>query len=220
MAFQSFFLSQLAPKLLSSSVFSTCASLVLNHLLDQQPSGQSTLQRCAGKVLFISVPPVSIVLRVSDQGHFQALNNHEFSAQADTEIHMQWAHLVGALGKPSALVRKARIQGDMEFAQTLSGVINALSWDAEGDLARVVGDVQAVWIMNALTALGTNLHDVWARFKSNVHDYVVHEQAMLPTQSELEAFGQGVAGLRDDLARLEKRIERLHVSLSQEGNTP
>lgn len=233
MAFQSSPFSQFASKLMSSgpakgllglasmpaailsSTLSKSVSLVLNHLLDQQRSSKTKLQREAGKVLAISVKPVQIVLRVSDQGYFQTTSPvNGIQTPIDTEIGMQWADLIGSVSKPGSAARKASIQGDMDFAQVVSAVINDLSWDPERDLARVVGDAQAVWIMNTLAALGTNAKDVVARFKSNLRDYMVHEKSMAPTHSEFDAFRNDVGRLRDELARLEKRIAKLDSQTS------
>ncbi len=199
-----------APLSLMSNTVTQMVCLVLNHLLDQQRSSKTKLQKEAGKVLVLGISPMQLRLRVSDQGYFQAsLPINGVLASADTSISMQWADLIGSVSNPNSMSRKAAIEGDMDFAQTVSTVINDLSWDPERDLARVVGDAQAVWVMNTLSALGTNARDVVQRFKSNLREYVVHEKAMAPTASEFDAFRDEVNQLRDELARLEKRLAKL-----------
>ncbi|MCQ8894893.1 SCP2 sterol-binding domain-containing protein [Limnobacter humi] len=208
-------LGQLAsmPSVVLSASVAKSVTLVLNHLLEQQRSSKSKLQREAGKVLMISIQPVQLVFRINDQGHFQTTTPAQgVQAPFDTEIRLQWADLVNSVGNPGGMARKASISGDMDFAQVVSGVINDLSWDPERDLARVVGDAQAVWIMNSLAALGTNGRDVFNRFKSSLKEYVVHEKAIAPTPSEFDAFRSDVSRLRDELARLEKRISKLDTA--------
>lgn len=199
-----------APLALMSATVTQMACLVLNHLLDQQRSSKSKLQKESGKVLDLNILPVQLKLRVNDQGYFQASSSSNgVAAPADTKISMQWADLIGSVSNPNSMSRKAAIEGDMDFAQTVSTVINDLSWDPERDLARVVGDAQAVWVMNTLAALGTNARDVVQRFKSNLREYVVHEKSMTPTASEFDAFRGEVNQMRDELARLEKRLAKL-----------
>lgn len=199
-----------APLGLMSGAVTQMVCLVLNHLLDQQRSSKFKLQKEAGKVLALSIAPMQLKLRVNDQGYFQpSTASNGVSAPADTQISMQWADLIGSVSNPNAMSRKAAIEGDMDFAQTVSTVINDLSWDPERDLARVVGDAQAVWVMNTLSALGTNARDVVQRFKNNLREYVVHEKSMAPTASEFDAFRGEVNQLRDELARLEKRLAKL-----------
>jgi len=199
-----------APLNLMSATVTQTVCLVLNHLLDQQRSSRTKLQKEAGKVLVLGIAPMQLQLRVNDQGYFQAsVPSNGVAAPADTTISMQWADLIGSVSNPNSMSRKAAIEGDMDFAQTVSTVINDLSWDPERDLARVVGDAQAVWVMNTLSALGTNARDVVQRFKSNLREYVVHEKAMAPTASEFDAFRDEVNQLRDELARIEKRLAKL-----------
>lgn len=199
-----------APLNLMSATVTQTVCLVLNHLLDQQRSSKTKLQKEAGKVLTLSIAPMSLNLRVNDQGYFQPSSaTNGVAAPADTTISMQWADLIGSVSNPNSMSRKAAIEGDMDFAQTVSTVINDLSWDPERDVARVVGDAQAVWVMNTLSALGTNARDVVQRFKSNLREYVVHEKAMTPTASEFDTFRDEVNQLRDELARLEKRLAKL-----------
>ncbi|HEY1059593.1 MAG TPA: hypothetical protein VGE55_12765 [Limnobacter sp.] len=202
-------LASMPSAVLSASVAKS-VTLVLNHLLDQQRSSKSKLQREAGKVLTVSVKPVQLVFRINDQGYFQTTTPAQgVQVPSDTEISLQWVDLAGSISNPSGVARKASIVGDMDFAQVVSSVINDLSWDPERDLARVVGDAQAVWIMNTLAALGTNGRDVFNRFKSSLKEYVVHEKAIAPTPSEFDGFRTDVSRLRDELARLEKRIAKL-----------
>ena len=46
------------------------------------------------------------------------------------------------------------------------------------------------------------------RFAGNVMEYAVEERRLVVSRTEFEAFAASVAKLRDDLARLEQRIER------------
>lgn len=198
------------PLSLMSATVTQMVCLVLNHLLDQQRSSKTKLQKEAGKVLALNIAPMQLRLRVNDQGYFQPGSaTNGIATPSDTQITMQWGDLIGSVSNPNAMSRKAAIEGDMDFAQTVSAVINDLSWDPERDLARVVGDAQAVWVMNTLSALGTNAKDVVQRFKNNLREYVVHEKSMTPTASEFDAFRGEVNQLRDELARLEKRLTRL-----------
>lgn len=195
---------------LFSETMATSASLLLNHLIAQQRTTSEKLAREAGKVVVFQVAPVRIGLRVTSEGYFQtSRQTGSVVAPADTEISMQWSDLAESLSSPSSVSRRARIQGDMDFAQTVSSVIMDLHWDAEHDLSRIVGDAQAVWIMNSLSAVGVSLKDLLARFKSSVREYAVFEKGMTPSSDEFDEFRNGVSGLRDDLARLEKRLVRM-----------
>lgn len=203
---------------LFAETLATSASLVLNHLIAQQRTTSEKLAREAGKVVVFQVAPVRIGLRVTSEGYFQtSRQTGNVVAPADTEITMQWSDLAGSLSAPSSVARKARIQGDMDFAQTVSSAIMDLHWDAEHDLSRIVGDAQAVWIMNSLNTFGLSLKDLFNRFKSSLREYAVFEKGMAPTADEFESFRSGVSNLRDDLARLEKRLAKMESQSNPTG---
>ncbi len=194
----------------ASATVSQMVCLVLNHLLNQQQESKRRLQSEAGKLVAISIAPVSLNLRVNQAGYFQSAEpNNNVGELADTRISMEWADLIGSVSNPNSISRKAVIEGDMDFAQTVSSVLNNLTWDPEHDLARVLGDAQAVWVMNALSAFGTNARDVVQRFKNNLREYVVHEKSLVPTVSEFDLFRGDISKLRDEVSRLEKRLARL-----------
>ena len=48
------------------------------------------------------------------------------------------------------------------------------------------------------------------RLLANGTEYLVEERGLLPAKGELAVFGHDVDRLRDDLARLEKRLQRLN----------
>lgn len=80
-----------------------------------------------------------------------------------------------------------------------------------------MGDVPAVWITQVVSSAGISLHDSVGRFQSNLREYLVHEQGMVPTVREFASFREHIGQLRDDLARLEKRIHKLQAAKGVAG---
>lgn len=196
-----------------SDTLATSATLILNHLIAQQRSTCERLAKEAGKVVLFDVSPVKVAFRVTSEGFFQvSRQSASVTAPADTEIKIDWTDLVGSISAPSGISKRAQISGDMDFAQTVSSTVLDLHWDPENDLARVVGDAQAVWIMNSLSRVGVSLKDLLTRLKSNLREYAVFEKEMTPSADEFDEFKQGVSALRDDLARLEKRLQKMEGS--------
>lgn len=127
-------LSQWAGGLVSSGGVSQAAAFVackvLNHLLAQQRFSADRLAQHAGKVVQFEVSPWVIALRVDAQGFVE-----EQAARCTSNacIAMDWAEVLGAIKAPAAAGKKARISGDIDFAQTLAAVLGTLRWDAEQD---------------------------------------------------------------------------------------
>ena len=112
-------------------------------------------------------------------------------------------------GQFGSVLPAATISGSADFAEALAFVFKNLHWDLEADLASLVGDIPAWRSMQALRhglawqkASATNA-------LANVKEYLVEESGQVLDHQEILDFSRSVAGLRDDLARLEKRIAKL-----------
>jgi ubiquinone biosynthesis protein UbiJ len=87
--------------------------------------------------------------------------------------------------------------------------VRHLRWDAEEDLSRLVGDVAAHRLAEAGRALAAWHLDAAQRLAVALADYASEEQRLLARRADLEALGESLARLRDAIARLDKRVERL-----------
>src|SRR5262249_48324688 len=113
---------------------------------------------------------------------------------------------------PKAVLRNVRLEGDAEFAQALSQVLQNLRPEPEEDLARFVGDAAAVRIVGLLRAIAEQIRAGGARLSATTADYFAAENPLLVTRQEAERFSADVASLRDTAERVEKRLERLERS--------
>jgi ubiquinone biosynthesis protein UbiJ len=106
-------------------------------------------------------------------------------------------------------MRAARIEGSAEFAEALGFVIRNLRWDAEEDLSRVVGDVAAHRLVKGSRELATRQQQAAQNFAANLAEYFTEEQPLIARQADIATFSADIDRLRDDVARLEKRLQRL-----------
>jgi ubiquinone biosynthesis protein UbiJ len=105
--------------------------------------------------------------------------------------------------------REISITGDTDLASAIHHVARNLRWDMEEDLSRVLGDIAAHRMAEtgrAFQRWGAQAADNTARAFA---EYWTEEQPLIAGARDLEQFGRAVDQLRDDAARLEKRIERL-----------
>jgi ubiquinone biosynthesis protein UbiJ len=91
----------------------------------------------------------------------------------------------------------------------VSEVVSSLRWDAESDLAPIVGDIAAVRIVQAARALAAQVKTGGQRLAENAAEYLLEENPMLLYRRAGEDFASDVAVLRDDVERLAKRIALL-----------
>ncbi|MDH4181429.1 MAG: sterol-binding protein, partial [Betaproteobacteria bacterium] len=128
-------------------------------------------------------------------------------ATPSVTIGLALASLPLAMLDPQAAMKDVRLQGDAEFAQALSYVLQNLRPEPEEELSRFVGDVAATRIVGLVRLSATHWRQLAEATLDNTANYIVTENPMVVGRDELSAFMQDVARLRDDVARLEKRIE-------------
>lgn len=126
----------------------------------------------------------------------------EISLASDTAF-------ISLLRGPSELMRCARVSGSAEFAEALGFVISRIRWDLEEDLANWVGDIPA----RRLYGLGGSFF-AWQkqsaqRAAENLSEYLTEESQYLAKANLTSRFVSDIDMLRDGVARLEKRIQRL-----------
>lgn len=194
-------------------MLSTVAAAAINHLLRREDWARERLQPFAGRTARLVVPPTAVTLAVTTTGEVTASENTE----PDVTLTVAAGSLFDVLRDPQAAASSTEVAGDGDFAGAISYLFTHLRWDVEEDLSRVVGDVAAHRIAN----FGRDLAHVPGRVAESVTrsvaTYLRDESGPVPSRIEVEAFNHAVNVLRDDAARLEKRLERLQAQIDAGG---
>lgn len=180
----------------------------INHVLINEQWAREKLLAFVGQTARIEAQALNISLVITADGLFES--DSTSIQQPTVIIYLPDNTLVKMIsGESSAVFAAARISGSAEFAEALAFVFRNIKWDAEADLAGLIGDIPANRAMSALTSFIEWQKSATTNVAQNVKEYLTEESAQLTPQREIEAFGQAVNILRDDLERLEKRISRL-----------
>lgn len=178
---------------------------VLNHLLADAAWARARLLPFVGRTARLTLPPWRIDLTIDALGQFAPAA----ADVPDVEIVLPAGAPLLALSGPEAVARVARISGSVEFADALGFVLRNLRWDYEEDLARSIGDIAAHRIAGMVNSFAAWQRQAATNLAENLAEYFTEEQPTLAKPAEVADFVSGVDGLRDDLARLEKRVSRL-----------
>jgi ubiquinone biosynthesis protein UbiJ len=182
----------------------------LNRLLADAPWARERLQPFAGRTALLRLPPLDLALQVESDGSFSVGD----SAEADVTLELSPASLPKIVQGMDALMDDIRITGNANLADTLGFVLRNLRWDGEEALARIVGDIAAHRIFGGLREFGAWQRKTARNVVENLAEYLSEEQPVLVKRFALEEHAQRVSRLRDDLARLEKRLGRLESGKS------
>ncbi len=113
--------------------------------------------------------------------------------------------------RPEAALRggSVHIQGDAEIAQAFSELLKHAQPDLEEELSRVIGDVAAHQVGNAARSLLGFVQRAGSTLAQNVSEYLQEEGRDVPSRTEADEFVADVDKLRDDVERMEARIDML-----------
>jgi ubiquinone biosynthesis protein UbiJ len=179
----------------------------LNHLLAQQPWAAERLSTFAGQsVQFRCRPFPDLRIRILEGG---LLDQAKAGDAGNLIVTLKPAALPLLLARDETVLKQVEIEGSADLASTVQYLFRHLVWDAEEDLSSLLGDVVAHRLASEGRAFAAWQRDAATRLAQNFAEYWTEEQPLLARPSDVEQFCRDVDAFRDDVARLEKRIERL-----------
>jgi ubiquinone biosynthesis accessory factor UbiJ len=179
----------------------------INHLLAQEPWARDKLLSHAGKVACVDTGLFAIKLKVAPSGLLETGRLEE--GAANVTIRIKPSDLPAILQNRERAFSYVTIEGDADFANTVSQLSQSLRWEAEHDLSKLVGDIAAARLVaGTRTVLGA-AKATQQKLAENVAEYFLEERPMLVRPQMVEDFAGEVSRMRDDLERLAKRIEKL-----------
>ena len=187
-------------------MFDALAGAPLNHLLRAHPWTREALQPHAGKVALFRCLPFETRLAILDSGEVTAA---AAGTAPDLTLTLTPGLMLRAAARDDSLWREIGMEGDTALGTVIHRLWRDLRWDVEEDLSRVFGDIAA----HRMTGSGRTLQR-WAQsggdnLARSFSEYWTEEQPLIAAKSDVSRFNADVDRLRDDLARLEKRIQGL-----------
>ena len=181
----------------------------INHLLSGEDWARERLQAFAGQTVHVDLASLKLALEITPEGIFAAGDKN---VAATVSVRLPADALRRVLTDRSSLLAASQISGAADLAECLGFISRNLSWDAEGDLSHVVGDIAA----RRLVAGGKQALQ-WPRQQAknlalNLTEYFTEENPTIAGRQDVAAFCADVESLREPLDRLEKRIATLESS--------
>jgi ubiquinone biosynthesis protein UbiJ len=188
-------------------VFPHPAIFALNHLLGAEAWARDKLKPHAGQCMeFRALPLPALRLDILGSG---LLANAVQDVAPNLVVTIKSGALPAMLRGEDALMREIAIEGNADLAGAVQYLFRHLRWDFEEDLSRVVGDVLAHRMAKQGRRFVTWNREAAEKLAQNLAEYWTEEQPMLARRADVNQFVAGVDRLRDDLARIEKRVEAL-----------
>ncbi|MEF8720823.1 MAG: hypothetical protein V5B35_12090 [Candidatus Accumulibacter necessarius] len=185
------------------------ALAVLNHLLASEDWARCKLVPFAGKTARLQLGSgIVFLVRISESGLLEVA---DANTPPTVSIILPADSPVRALTDSASLLSAATISGSADLAETLGFLYRNLRWDIEEDLSQVVGDIVARRAVQLMGRLARWQVSGARNFALSVTEYLTEEAPAIARRQDIERFCAEVDALRDDLARCEKRLERVRL---------
>jgi len=184
----------------------------INHLLAQEAWARATLGLHAGKEALIDTGVVQLRMRVTRDGMVEP-GSEEMPATVTIRVKLSDLPLI--LQHRDRAFSYVKIEGDAEFANTISHLSKGLRWEAEHDLERLFGPIAATRLAEGARATVSGVASTGKKFAENVAEFLLEERAVLIRPSQVGDLGDDITRLRDDVERAAKRIEKLERAFEQ-----
>ncbi len=190
-------------------MFNQPAVAALNHLLVGSGWALPRLARFKGKTARFHIAPFSFACTILDDG---TLLSAAADASADADCTIAPSLLPRLALQDEKALDDIEMRGDTALTAEIAFLIRNLRWDVAEDLSRVTGDIAAERIVQLLHAGERQVRDTALNLSQALAEYWTEERPLLAKPQQISAFGDRVRALRDEVAQLEQRINRLRRS--------
>ena len=186
-------------------MFSLSAN-TLNHLLSQSGWALSRLAKFSGKTARFDIAPFSFAYTIQDDGSVRAA---DAQACADAICAISPTLLPRLAVQDETAFALIQTSGDAPLLAEIFYLSRHLRWDAAEDVSRVSGDIAAERLVQLAATTHRQMRDSALNFAQALAEYWTEERPLVAKSTDIDSFVQQVDRLRDDVARLEQRINRL-----------
>lgn len=179
----------------------------LNHLFTQSGWALQRLSKFDGKTARFNIAPFSFAYSVLPDGTVSIASDN---AIADAVCDIPPSLLPRIILKDEAAFSLIQTSGDTALLAEIFYLSKHLNWDAAEDISRVTGDIAAERIVQFAATAQQTVQEGVTNLVDALAEYWTEERPLVAKSTHINQFIQQVDVLRDDVERLEQRINRLN----------
>jgi len=183
---------------------------MVNKVLSLDEETLDALATLEGDVVEIDVlnTDIKLFILLSARG-FTLASKHE--DKADVSIKGSPAALLGMITAEKIGAGDVEIIGNVGTAHKLQSILKKMEVDWEEHLSQIIGDIAAHKVGNFVKGMSKLAKASARTIGLDISEYLRYEKEALLDKSELDEFNHAVDKVRNDVERLQKRVDRLGI---------
>ena len=188
------------------------ATRFLQHLTHQNNWSREYLLPFAGKVVQFDIAFIKTNLLILEDGSMSIAGE---TALPEANIHAPPSLVLRILAGEESAKTQIKIDGNAHLAAELGKVLQHMRWDVEEDLSKIVGDIAANKTVSAGKKVFAEAKKQTINVAEMVSEFWQEEKPILTKKRHVTQFNADVDTLKSDVARFEKRLEKLTKKLQE-----
>jgi len=186
------------------------ASLLNRNIAESTPA-RELCQKLSAKVVAIRVRNTALAAYfvVNDEALDLVTSSADEPDVVITGSIITLARMAGQSGEAAIRDGSLDLTGDAETAKEFQQLLAFAKPDVEEELSGIIGDVTAHRLGEIARGVGRWGRDARSTMGANIREYLQEESRDVPSRYELDAFSSNISTLRDDVDRVEARLNRL-----------
>ncbi len=184
---------------------------VLNRNIRETTPARELCRKLDGSTIAIRVSNTALAMFFTIEDEVISLSG-DSTKEPDVVITgslLTLARLAGSAGEGPVRGGSLDLTGDAGTAQAFQELLGFAKPDLEEELSAFIGDAASHRLGEMARGFGKWVEGARETIHMNIREYLQEESGTLPSRYEVERFTKRVDTLRDDVARLEARINRL-----------
>lgn len=208
--------AKLGNQLMLSQALTASLEIIINKIITLE-SANGSLEKLAQKTLSLYLIelgfPLSFTVTSALDANEKKILVTSSMEHADCTINTSIKTLreLQAKQQLTELIKQGKLDvaGDIKVAQQFASFAENIDIDWQSELANHIGDVPTYKLMQLGKKVSSKLKFATAQIQADASEYIVHEQRLVVTKSQVDKFNRSVNDTSENVSALETRISHL-----------
>ncbi len=191
-------------------VLTSSIELLINKVLSLN-SEKIDLKKLEQKTLSISLSELKFPVSLTVNANKIIVSGLTEGVDCTVKTSIKTLQALKAEQQLTELIKQNKLDltGDIKVAQQFMHLAETLNIDWQSELAKHIGDVPTHKLMQLGKRVAEKLQFTSKQIKADASEYLVHEQRLVVTRSELEVFNQQVSQVNNHADNISTRLDAL-----------